>query len=85
MGMIHIFSERSDDAREFDEHMMEAKHHLMSACKIWEEMKAQLSERGGYSQRDSYGERGMRYRDEYDRDPRYGMDERSRDSRGRWI
>ena len=83
MGMIHIFSERGDDARRFDEAMKRAKSGLMEACEIWEDMKAQFSERGGYDERGSYGERHMRYRDEYDRDPSYG--ERSRDSRGRWI
>ncbi len=83
MGMLHIFSERSDDARRFDEAMKMAKSGLMEACEIWEDMKAQFSERGGYSQRGgSYGERRMYRRDEYDRDQ---MDERSRDSRGRWI
>ncbi len=85
MGMLHIFSERSDDARRFDEAMKMAKSGLMEACEIWEDMKAQFSERDGMSQRGSYGERRMYRRDEYDRDPRYGMDERSRDSRGRWI
>ena len=81
MGMIHIFSERSDDARRFDEAMKMAKEGLMEACEIWEDMKAQFSERDGMPQRGSYGERRMYRRDEYDR----GMDERSRDSRGRWI
>lgn len=54
---------------------------LMEACEIWEDMKEQFSERDGMSQRGGYGERRMYRRDEYDR----GMDERSRDSRGRWI
>ena len=81
MGILRFFSERGDDARRFDEAMKMAKSGLMEACEIWEDMKAQVSERGGY------GERTMRHRDEYDRDGRYrdGMDERSRDSRGRWI
>ena len=81
MGMLHIFSERSDDARRFDEAMKMAKSGLMEACEIWEDMKAQFSEREGMSQRGGYGEHRMYRRDEYDR----GMDERSRDSRGRWI
>lgn len=85
MGMLHIFSERSDDARRFDEAMKMAKSGLMDACEIWEDMKAQFSERDGMHQRGSYGERRMYRREEYDRDPSYGMDERSRDSRGRWI
>ena len=76
MSMLHIFSERGDDAKRFDEAMKMAKEGLMEAIGIWEDMKAQFSERG---------DRHMRYRDEYDRDSRYGMDERSRDSRGRWI
>lgn len=79
MGMLHIFSERGDDAKRFDEAMKMAKEGLMEACEIWEDMKAQFSERDGMYQR-GYGERRMHRRDEYDR-----MDERSRDSRGRWI
>ena len=79
MGMIHIFERSGDDAKRFDEAMKRAKSGLMEACEIWEDMKEQFSERGGY------GERSMRHRDEYDRDSRYGMDERTRDSRGRWI
>ena len=78
MGILRFFSERGgDDARRFDEAMKMAKSGLMEACEIWESMKEQFSERG------SYGERRMHYRDEYDRDPSYG--ERTRDSRGRWI
>lgn len=75
MGMIHIFERSGDDARRFDDAMKRAKSGLMEACEIWEDMKSQFSERN------------MRYRDEYDRDRRYmdGMDERSRDTRGRWI
>lgn len=76
MGVLHVFSERGDDARRFDEAMKRAKSGLMEACEIWDDMRSQLSE---------LSERGMRYREEYDRDRRYGMDERSRDSRGRWI
>ena len=81
MGMLHILSERGDAARRFDEAMKMAKSGLMEACEIWEDMKEQFSERDGMSQRGGYGERRMYRRDEYDR----GMDERSRDSRGRWI
>jgi hypothetical protein len=78
MGILRFFSERGgDDAKRFDEAMKMAKEGLMEACEIWEDMKSQFSERG------SYGERSMRYRDEHDRD--YGYGERSRDSRGRWI
>ena len=87
MGMIHIFERSGDDAKRFDEAMKRAKSGLMEACEIWEDMKDQFSERGGmgerdgYSQRGGYGERRMYRRDEYD----HGMDERTRDSRGRWI
>ena len=82
MGMLHIFSERGDDVRRFDEALKRAKSGLHEACEIWEDMVSQFSEREG-----SYGERGMRYRDEHDRDARYRdeMSERSRDRRGRWI
>lgn len=77
MGIWRFFNERGgDDAKRFDEAMKMAKSGLKEACEIWEDMKAQFSERG------EYGER-MRYRDEYDRDPHY--EERSRDRRGRWI
>lgn len=76
MGMVHIFSERGDDVRRFDEAMRRAKSGLMEACEIWNDMVEQFSDRGGYE------ERRMRHREEYDRDR---MDERSRDSRGRWI
>lgn len=88
MGILHIFSERGEDARRFDEAMKRAKSGLMEACEIWEDMKEQFSERGGmgerggYSQR--YGER-MRRREGYDDRYRDDMDERTRDSRGRWI
>jgi len=77
MGILRFFSERGgDDAKRFDEAMKMAKSGLMEACEIWEDMKSQFSERADYGER-------MRYRDEYDRDPRY--EERSRDRRGRWI
>lgn len=89
MGWLHIFSERGgDDAKRFDESMKRAKSGLMEACEIWEDMKEQFSERGGYGERGGYSQRGgygerMRHRDEYDRDER--MEERTRDYRGRWI
>ena len=81
MGWIIDLSERGGDVRRFDEAIKMAKSGIKEACEIWEDMKAQFSERDGMSQRGSYGERRMYRRDEYDR----GMDERSRDSRGRWI
>lgn len=81
MGMIHIFERSGDDAKRFDEAMKMAKEGLMEACEIWEDMKAQFSERYGerWSPRD-----GMQYR--------HGMSERDwdmqerrgRDSMGRY-
>lgn len=68
MGVLHIFSERGDDARRFDDAMKMAKSGLMEACSIWEDMKAQFSQRSGFDGRGSYGERwthsqdGMQYR-----------------------
>ena len=53
MSLIHIF-ERGDDARRFDEAMKRAKSGLMEACEIWEDMKAQFSERGSYDERGPY-------------------------------
>jgi len=82
MGMIHIFERSGDDGRRFDEAMKRAKSGLMEACEIWEDMKSQLSERGGFGERGGSHMRGGYYREgEWD-----GMDERrSRDSRGRYM
>ncbi len=75
MGLIHIMERSGDDARRFDEAMKRAKSGLMEACEIWEDMKEQFSERGGYGER-GYGERGgssYRRRDDWsDMDERRG-------------
>jgi len=85
MGMIHIFERSGDDAKRFDEAMKRAKSGLMEACEIWEDMKAQFSERGGsYGERYSSGENDFR-RGMYERDWDGGMYERrGRDSMGRY-
>ena len=65
MGLLHIMERSGDDAKRFDEAMKRAKSGLMEACEIWEDMKAQFSERGGASYRyredwDEFEERGGR-------------------------
>lgn len=86
MGMIHIFERGGDDAKRFDEAMKRAKSGLMEACEIWEDMKAQFSERGSYGERWTPSEDGMQYR----RGGMYGRDwddmpeRRGRDSMGRY-
>jgi len=84
MGMIHIFERGGDDAKRFDEAMKMAKSGLMEACEIWEDMKAQFSQRGSYGERWTPSEDGMQYRrGMYERD--YDMYERrGRDSMGRY-
>lgn len=78
MGLIHIMERSSDgDVRRFEESLKMAKEGVMEACEIFEDMKAQFSERGGYGER--YGRR-YGHRDDWD-----GMDERrGRDSMGRY-
>jgi hypothetical protein len=76
MGLIHIM-ERSDDTARFNEAMKRAKSGLMEACEIWEDMKAELSERGGYGERSSYRRRDD-WGGEYE-------ERRGRDSRGRYM
>lgn len=85
MGMIHIFERSGDDAKRFDEAMKRAKSGLMEACEIWEDMKAQFSERN-YSERWTPSEDGMQYRrGMYERDWDGGVYERrGRDSMGRY-
>jgi len=87
MGMIHIFERSGDDAKRFDEAIKRAKSGLMEACEIWEDMKAQFSERsGGYSERWTPSEDGMQYRHGMYERGWDGMDyRRSRDSRGRYM
>lgn len=86
MGMITILVRSGDDAKLFDEAMKRAKGGLMEACEIWDDMKAQFSERGGsysdrYSERgDHYPERGGYYGREWEEMP----ERRYRDSMGRF-
>jgi len=91
MGMIHIFERGGDDAKRFDEAMKRAKSGLMEACEIWEDMKSQFSERGSYSDHNSYGERwspredAMQYRHGmYDREYDGMYERRYRDGMGRY-
>ena len=89
MGWIIDLSERSGDVRRFEEGLKMAKHGLAEAYGIWEDMKEQFSERrGGYSERESYGERysprgGYYRRDDHDWDDM--SERRYRDSRGRYM
>lgn len=85
MGLIHIMERSSDtEVRRFEEGLKMAKEGIMDACEVFEDMKAQFSERGGYGER-SYGERygsrgSYRRREDWE-----GMDERrGRDSMGRY-
>ena len=85
MGMLHIFSERSDDARRFDEAMKMAKSGLMEACEIWEDMKSQFSERSGsYGERWTPSEDGMQWRGMYRREYDDMYERRGRDGMGRY-
>ncbi len=83
-SIIRFFERSSgdNDARRFDEAMKRAKSGLMEACEIWEDMKAQFSERES-----SFGERSrMRGGSSYRHDDWDEMDERrGRDSRGRYM
>lgn len=66
--------ERSNDGdvRRFEEDLHMAKKSIKDACEIFEEMKAQFSERGGSYMRDDYRRRDER--DEMDeRRSRYRM------------
>ena len=85
MGMIHICERSGDDAKRFDDAMKMAKAGLMEACEIWEDMKAQFSERGGsYGERWTPSEDGMQYRGMYRRDYDGMYERRGRDSMGRY-
>lgn len=81
MGLIHIFERGGDDAKQFDQAMKMAKAGLMEACEIWEDMKAELSERGEYGERGAYGERSRSMR--RDEIGEWG-ERRGRDSMGRY-
>ena len=80
MGLIHIMERSSDsDVRRFEESLKMAKEGVMEACEIFEDMKAQFGERGGYGER--YGHRGGYSR----REDWESMEERrGRDSMGRY-
>ena len=80
MSLIRIMERGGEDVRRFEEGLKMAKQGLMEACEIWEDMKTQLSERGGYGERYSqrYGERYSGR--EWDEMP----ERRGRDSMGRY-
>ena len=81
MGWIIDLSERGGDVRRFDEAIKMAKSGIKEACEIWEDMKSEFSERGSYGER--YSHRGGYSPRGYDREWD-GMDERHRDSMGRY-
>lgn len=76
MGMIHIFERGGDDVRQFGEAIKMAKEGIMEACEIWEDMKAQFSERGSYGERYSQRYNNRDWDDMHER--------RGRDSMGRY-
>lgn len=90
MGLIHIMERSSDsEVRRFEEGLKMAKEGIMDACEVFEDMKAQFGERGGYGNRGgSYGNRGgygsrggYGQREDWDE----GMEwRRGRDSMGRY-
>ena len=82
MGMIHIFERSGDDSARFDDAMRRAKSGLMEACEIWENMKAQFSQRAPYyDERYTPSPSGMDYRYS-ERD--MGFDGRGRNSMGQF-
>lgn len=88
MGYIIDLSERGDDVRRFGDSLKMAKSGLMEACEIWEDMKAQFSERSSrygerYRERDHYGERRGYYGREWDDDDM--RERRYRNSRGQYM
>lgn len=80
MSLIHIMERGGEDVRRFEESLKMAKAGIKEACEIFEEMKDQFSERGGYGERYSqrYGERYSGR--EWDEMP----ERRGRDSMGRY-
>ena len=68
MSLIRIMERGGEDVRRFEESLKMAKAGIKEACEIYEEMKEQFSERGGYGERYSqrYGERGGYSGREYD-------------------
>ena len=76
MGLIQIMERSGDnDVRRFEDALRMAKESIKEACEIFDDMKAQFSERGGSHMRGSY----------YRRDDWDGMEERrGRDSMGRY-
>lgn len=80
MGLLHIMERSNDsDVRRFEESLRMAKEGVKEACEIFEDMKAQFSER-------SYGERGgSQMRGGYSRRDDWDYEERrGRDSIGRY-
>ena len=80
MSLIRIMERGGEDVRRFEESLKMAKAGIKEACEIYEEMKEQISERGGYGERYSqrYGERYSGR--EWDEMP----ERRGRDSMGRY-
>lgn len=80
MSLIRIMERGGEDVRRFEESLKMAKAGIKEACEIYEEMKEQFSERGGYGERYSqrYGERYSSR--EWDEMP----ERRGRDSMGRY-
>lgn len=80
MSLIRIMERGGEDVRRFEESLKMAKAGIKEACEIFEEMKEQFSERGGYGERYSqrYGERYSGR--EWDEMP----ERRGRDSMGRY-
>lgn len=80
MSLIRIMERGGEDVRRFEESLKMAKAGIKEACEIYEEMKEQFSERGGYGERYSqrYGERYSGR--EWDEMP----ERRGRDSMGRY-
>lgn len=84
MGYI-VMNMREDDAMRFDSALKKAKSGIHEACEIYEDMKQQFGERGGYGERydGRYSNRGGEYGE---RDFRPTPDwEMRRDSRGRYM
>lgn len=60
MGLFHIMSRGAEeDTQRFEEAIYEIKEAAAEVCEIYEQMKGEMSERGGYGERSSYryGER----------------------------
>jgi hypothetical protein len=68
-----------NDVHRFEESLKMAKEGIMEACEIFEDMKEQFSERGGYGERYSqrYSQRGGLRRERPLYVPRLGRDARA--------